>query len=115
MDELVQDAPPVEEVPQVVEVVDARSALEEVQRGYDERLSSIDEGIEGLRLQVQAESGTSGTVVVDDTQWQTLVDQLSVVSDSVSVSLFLSLICVCVVSAILGTRLFAVFAEGWRH
>lgn len=115
MDEMVQDAPPAEDVPQVVEVVDARRALEEVQRGYDERLSSIDEGIEGLRLQVQAESGTSGTVTVDDTQWQSLVDTLTVVSDSASISLFLSLVCTCLVSAILGTRLFAVFSEGWRH
>lgn len=114
MDESLQSPLPVEEVPQVVEVVEAQEVMGDYVQSTNDRLGQIDGKIDALSLTVQSEGGNS-TVLVDDGQWQEMVTEVHTIQESASLSLFLTLLLLCVISAILGTRLFSVFAEGWRH
>jgi hypothetical protein len=115
MDESLQSPVPVEEVPQVVEVVDAQAVMGDYVQSTNDRLVQIDEKIDTLSLTVQSENGNSDAVLIEETQWQEMIDEVQTINDSASLSLFLTLLLLCVISAILGTRLFSVFAEGWRH
>lgn len=115
MDESLQSPVPAEEVPQVVEVVDAQAVLGDYVQSTDDRLGQIDGKIDALSLTVQSDNSAGSTVLVDDTQWQEVVSGVQTIQETASLALFLSLLLLCVVSAILGTRLFAVLVEGWRH
>jgi hypothetical protein len=117
MDEQIQQTDPVS-VP--VNVI----ALEDAQTIFDGYASSVEAGMTtlegdmqqlGSALAAQSETGTEGVVSVSDAQWQTIETHMDYVRRSSSVSLFFSLLTLCVVSAVLGTRIWSTVSQGWRH
>lgn len=107
--------PVADEVPEVVTVVDALEVLGDAGLQTNERLDGIDRSIRELSLSVQGEASSGSIVQVDDSQWVEVTASLDEVRDISSISMFLTLLLVCVGAAILGTRLFTEFARGWRH
>lgn len=108
-DSLVQEQPTVVNV-DLSTVIDAINAED---MANESRYDAIDSKLDALALQSQSESSTQ-TVEVDAEQWDSMAATLNECRDIGSLSLFLVLLLVCVASAILGSRLFGIFTEGWR-
>lgn len=60
-------------------------------------------------------SGSSGVVALSDSQWAAMCSQWEMTNGFMSVLLFLLLLCVVMVSALFGNRLWCAFSEGWRR
>lgn len=110
----VGSAEPLEPV-EVVTVVDAQNVLGGYAASEDARLNAIETDLRSLSLAAQADGGTDGVVLVDETQWETVTAHMDYIKQSLSVQLFLFLLVLVVLSAVLGTRIWSTISEGWRH
>ena len=57
---------------------------------------------------------SSGVVVIDASQWDTVARCWGWAKTGASMALFLALVMCCLLAANLGTHLWSVFGEGWR-
>lgn len=117
MDEQLQTMPDeVQEPVEVVTVVDAQGALEAYAATTDARLTTIDDGIRDLGTMLATQSNeVSGVVQMDAQQWDDMVAYMDNVRSASSVNLYLALLTLCVLCAVLGTRIWSTISEGWRH
>lgn len=111
---------PVEQTPEPVEVVtvvDAQNVLGGYSVVEDARLTAIESDLTELNLRLQSDDSTTndGVVTVDAGQWSELTDRMDQSFRGTQLSLFLILLILCVVSAVLGTRVWSTISEGWRH
>lgn len=107
----------VQEPVEVVTVVDAQNVLGGYSVVEDARLTAIESDMKELNLRLQSDdtNANDGIVTVDAGQWTELSTQLDDVRMASSVNLFITLLILCVVSAVLGTRIWSTISEGWRH
>lgn len=115
MSEQVVQSEPAGDVPEDVTLADVLEVLEVAQSDTNDRLDYIGGQVRDVALALQSEEGTSAVVRVDDSQWVEVTSSLSETRDIASMSMFVGVLCVCVLSAILGTRLFSEFTRGWRR
>lgn len=108
-DNLVQEQPTVVNV-DLTTVIDAINAED---LANETRYDAINSKLDSLALEGQSERSAQ-TVEIDAEQWDSMATTLTECRDIGSLSLFLVLLLVCVTSALLGSRLFAIFTEGWR-
>lgn len=71
--------------------------------------SSAGEGDENV------ENANSALILLDDGQWSELREAWGWCKSGFSLALFLLVVCTLMVSAMLGTRLWDAFSEGWRR
>lgn len=71
--------------------------------------SSADEGDENV------ESANSAVILLDDGQWSEVREAWGWCKSGFSLALFLLVVSTLMVSAMLGTRLWDAFSEGWRR
>lgn len=71
--------------------------------------SSADEGDENV------ENANSAVILLDDGQWSEVREAWGWCKSGFSLALFLLVVCTLMVSALLGTRLWDAFSEGWRR
>ena len=57
---------------------------------------------------------TTSTVLIDKAQWDEIRESWLWAKSCASVGLFLALLCVLLVSAMFGNRLWSAFSKGWR-
>ena len=62
-----------------------------------------------------ADSGVTYEVVLTDSQWADVQRCWGWAKHGAGVGLFLALLCVLLLAALLGNRLWVSFGEGWRH
>lgn len=86
------------------------------------RLDGLDAGLVALSDAVSQGSGsdedtevTASVVVLDSTQWEDVREAWGWCKTGFSVALYFVVLCTLLVAALLGTRLWATFAEGWRR
>lgn len=84
------------------------------QDGIGQLADRLDSIADTLRDDSGAASDAA-VVALDSSQWEALTSTLGETREIGSTSLFLSLVCVCLLSAIMGTRLFAILSDGWRR
>lgn len=116
---------------QVILFDDVRDAFGEVISQYQERedvrdgairetLDRVSESLDGFVVAAADEDDSesavgSAVVMLDSQQWADVQRCWGWAKSGLSAGLFLSLLCAVLLAALLGTRLWAEFARGWRR
>lgn len=81
-------------------------------QGLHDDLGVLNAKLDGIK----SEGGeSSGVVVIDATQWDTVARCWGWAKTGASMALFLALVMCCLLAANLGTHLWSTFGEGWRR
>lgn len=90
---------------------DAENATLAAVGGVSQQVTALSEQVQMLAAQDDA---TEAVVLVNDGQWQSLMDEIGEVRQSLAEISFVAIACLCVCAALLGNRLWVAFSEGWR-
>lgn len=92
--------------------------LVDAQDAEIQAIGAVAHEVEALRADVAAlgaQSDAAGaTVLIDAEQWDGLTASVADMQDRLGELSVCSIALICIVAAILGNRLWAAFAEGWR-
>ena len=67
-----------------------------------------------VKLGESKSTDTTNTVMIDNAQWSEMRESWLWAKSCAGVALFLGLVCVLLVSAIFGNKLWTAFSKGWR-
>lgn len=91
---------------QIGEITDSLQVLSQSQEDNNRILAKLSDRESGSQVT---------TVAIADNQWQEMRQSWLWAKSAASVALFLCLVVTCLVSAMLGTRLWSAFSKGWRN
>ena len=97
---------------EVAEVSGKVDSVGDYVAGIDARLAKVEEGF--VTLGAQSDDGANAVMLTDD-QWLEMQQAWGWAKSCASFGVFLLLVCVLLVAANFGSKLWSTFVAGWRH